>query len=682
MAGPPTPPPAASSSSQPVPWARRSSSSSRASGRERSSRRTASPSCHELGGVGENLQDHLQIRMAYKVKHTRTLNEQANSLIGRAWMGIEYLLFRRGPLAMAPSQLGGFAKSDASRETPNLEYHIQPLSLDRFDEPPHPFPAFTASVCNLRPESRGFVRIKSADARAHPAIQPNYLASATDRQVAATAMRLTRRICAAPALARFEPEEFRPGSQYESDEELAREAGNIGTTIFHPVGTCKMGRDPLAVVDERLRVHGIARPARGRRLDHADHHLGQHQLARHHDRGKGRGHDPRGRRTDVSGSAQLLCPECGDSLRWVPASAGRGDARNAGRGSGGCCRRAPAPLQLVLAVGDVEPARDDDGRPDPGREVGELGEEEVAQEGGPDELAVAHGRAKRGRAPLHRLDDEIMSDEPEDPHAGEDEPVEERRRQDEGREGQDDGRDGEAAQAGKRDRDRGGVRAADLARENLVDRIAERVEQHEHGTPLHHVRAGPDDEEGSREAHDHRRPTPRADLLAQHGHRECRHDDGAREGNRTRGRQRHGQEAEEVEGRGAEEEDRAHELSAGMLGREDREAPARQEDDQAEEDVSGIARPENLGHRVDAAEVLHGGAEEGERRHGQHHVEHGAQHRFAAERARRARSEDWLGHEVRDMGRDARCREARRRQTVIRPLTASMAKSSRRFRPC
>ncbi len=216
------------------------------------------PLVHELGGVGENLQDHLQIRMAYKVKHTRTLNEQANSLFGRAWMGIEYVLFRSGPLAMAPSQLGGFAKSDASRETPNLEYHIQPLSLDRFDEPPHPFPAFTASVCNLRPESRGFVRIKSADAKAHPAIQPNYLTSAADRQVAATAMRLTRRICAAPALARFEPEEFRPGSQYVSDEELAREAGNIGTTIFHPVGTCKMGHDPLAVVDERLCVHGIA----------------------------------------------------------------------------------------------------------------------------------------------------------------------------------------------------------------------------------------------------------------------------------------------------------------------------------------------------------------------------------------------------------------------------------------
>ena len=216
------------------------------------------PVLHELAGVGENLQDHLQIRMAYKVKNTRTLNEQANSLMGRAWMGLEYFLFRRGPLTMAPSQLGGFVKSDPSRETPNLQYHIQPLSLDRFDAPPHPFPAFTASVCNLRPESRGFVRIKSPDPSAHPAIQPNYLSTAADRQVAAAAMRLTRRICAAKALERFAPEEFRPGIQFESDEELAREAGNIATTIFHPVGTCKMGRDALAVVDERLSVHGLA----------------------------------------------------------------------------------------------------------------------------------------------------------------------------------------------------------------------------------------------------------------------------------------------------------------------------------------------------------------------------------------------------------------------------------------
>ncbi len=212
---------------------------------------------HELPGVGENLQDHLQIRMVFKVRSTRTLNEQANSLLGRAWMGIEYALFKRGPLTMAPSQLGGFAKSDASRETPNLEYHIQPLSLDKFGDPLHRFPAFTASVCNLRPESRGFVRIKSADPRAAPAIKPNYLTAPADRQVAADAIRLTRRISAARAMARFSPEEFRPGVEYQTDAELARAAGNIGSTIFHPVGTCKMGRDSMAVVNERLCVRGL-----------------------------------------------------------------------------------------------------------------------------------------------------------------------------------------------------------------------------------------------------------------------------------------------------------------------------------------------------------------------------------------------------------------------------------------
>ncbi len=217
------------------------------------------PLVHELAGVGENLQDHLQVRMVYKVQGTRTLNEDASSLLGRARMGLEYLLFKRGPLTMAPSQLGAFAKSDASRETPNLEYHIQPLSLDKFGDPLHPFPAFTASVCNLRPESRGHVRIASPDPKAHPAIRPNYLSAPADRLVAAAAIRLTRRICAAPAMARFAPEEFRPGSEHQSDEALAREAGNIGSTIFHPVGTCRMGRDSLAVVDERLRVRGIGR---------------------------------------------------------------------------------------------------------------------------------------------------------------------------------------------------------------------------------------------------------------------------------------------------------------------------------------------------------------------------------------------------------------------------------------
>jgi choline dehydrogenase len=215
------------------------------------------PLVRELKGVGENLQDHLQIRMAFKVSNTRTMNERANSLIGRLGMGLEYVLFRRGPLTMAPSQLGAFAKSDATRETPDLEYHVQPLSLDKFGEPLHPFPAFTASVCNLRPESRGWVRVRSPDPTAAPEIKPNYLSAASDRKVAAEAMRLTRRICAAPALARFAPQEFKPGPEVTGDEDLARAAGDIGTTIFHPVGTAKMGRDDGAVVDERLRVRGL-----------------------------------------------------------------------------------------------------------------------------------------------------------------------------------------------------------------------------------------------------------------------------------------------------------------------------------------------------------------------------------------------------------------------------------------
>ena len=212
---------------------------------------------HDLPGVGGNLQDHLQIRTVFKVSGTKTLNGPANSLVGRALMGVQYALTRRGPLAMAPSQLGAFAKSDEARETANLEYHVQPLSTDKLGDKLHPFSAFTASVCNLRPDSRGTVTIKSADPLAAPAIKPNYLSTPSDRQVAADAIRLTRRICAAPAMAHFSPEEFRPGSQIESDEDLARAAGDIGTTIFHPVGTCKMGQDDRAVVDERLRVHGL-----------------------------------------------------------------------------------------------------------------------------------------------------------------------------------------------------------------------------------------------------------------------------------------------------------------------------------------------------------------------------------------------------------------------------------------
>ncbi len=213
---------------------------------------------HELKGVGENLQDHLQVRCAFKVSGVKTLNERANSLLGKIGIGLEYLLLQKGPMSMAPSQLGAFAKSDPSFDTPNLEYHVQPLTLEAFGEPLHPFPAFTASVCNLRPESRGTVRITSPDMHVHPEILPNYLSAPKDRQVAADAIRLTRKIADQPSLQKYKPQEFKPGPEIASDEDLAKAAGDISTTIFHPVGTAKMGNDPTAVVDERLRVHGLA----------------------------------------------------------------------------------------------------------------------------------------------------------------------------------------------------------------------------------------------------------------------------------------------------------------------------------------------------------------------------------------------------------------------------------------
>jgi choline dehydrogenase len=215
------------------------------------------PVLHDLPGVGENLHDHLQIRTVYKVRNTVTLNQRANSLLGKAAMGLEYLLFKTGPLTMPPSQLGAFAKSDASQPSANIEWHVQPLSLDKFGDPLHPFPAITPSVCNLRPTSRGHVRIKSTDPSAYPAITLNYLSTEADRQVAVSGLRFTRRIMAAQALAKFQPEEWKPGLQVRTDEELARVAGDLGTTIFHPVGTCKMGSDRLAVVTDRLAVHGV-----------------------------------------------------------------------------------------------------------------------------------------------------------------------------------------------------------------------------------------------------------------------------------------------------------------------------------------------------------------------------------------------------------------------------------------
>jgi choline dehydrogenase len=218
----------------------------------------------ELPGVGANLQDHLQIRAVYKIEGAPTLNVMASSLMGKAKIGLEYAWKRSGPMSMAPSQLGAFTRSSPEHDWPNLEYHVQPLSLDAFGEPLHSFPAFTASVCNLNPTSRGSVRIKSPRFEDAPAIAPNYLSTDEDRKVAADSLRVTRNIVAQPALARFKPQEWKPGVQYQSDEELARLAGDIATTIFHPVGTTKMGadHDPMAVLDGRLRV----RDGRGGRI--------------------------------------------------------------------------------------------------------------------------------------------------------------------------------------------------------------------------------------------------------------------------------------------------------------------------------------------------------------------------------------------------------------------------------
>ncbi|MGZ8260027.1 MAG: GMC family oxidoreductase, partial [Caldimonas sp.] len=215
---------------------------------------------HALPGVGENLQDHLQIRAVYGVAGARTLNTLAASTWGKALIALQYAWSRSGPMSMAPSQLGAFTRSHPGLAHPNLEYHVQPLSLDAFGEPLHRIDAFTARVCNLNPTSRGSVRIRGADPALAPRIAPDYLATEEDRLVAAESLRVTRRIVAQPALARFEPVEIKPGRQFESDADLAKLAGDIGTTIFHPVGTAKMGpaADPMAVVDARLRVHGVA----------------------------------------------------------------------------------------------------------------------------------------------------------------------------------------------------------------------------------------------------------------------------------------------------------------------------------------------------------------------------------------------------------------------------------------
>jgi choline dehydrogenase len=218
------------------------------------------PVVQDSPGVGENLQDHLQIRAVFKVKNVATLNTMANNWFGKLKIGLEYAIKRSGPMSMAPSQLGAITRSSPELPYPNIEYHVQPLSLDAFGEPLHSFNAFTASVCNLNPTSRGSVRIRSSKFEMAPAIAPNYLSTPEDRKLAAESLRITRRIVAQPALARYEPQEWRPGREYESDEELARLAGDIATTIFHPVGTTKMGAadDPMAVLDAHLRLRGVA----------------------------------------------------------------------------------------------------------------------------------------------------------------------------------------------------------------------------------------------------------------------------------------------------------------------------------------------------------------------------------------------------------------------------------------
>ena len=211
----------------------------------------------DVPGIGANLQDHLQLRCSWRLTGARTLNTLAGSLAGKARIGLEYLLKRSGPMSMAPSQLGAFSKSRPDLATPDLEYHVQPLSLEAFGQPLHDYPAITASVCNLRPESRGHVRLVSPDPRAAPEIAPNYLATEGDRAVAVAAIRQARRIMGQGAMAKYRPEEVKPGVTVESDAELARAAGDIGTTIFHPVGTVRMGVDDAAPLDGALRLRGI-----------------------------------------------------------------------------------------------------------------------------------------------------------------------------------------------------------------------------------------------------------------------------------------------------------------------------------------------------------------------------------------------------------------------------------------
>ncbi len=214
---------------------------------------------HHLPGVGANLQDHLQIRPIYKVSGVRTLNTDYANLARRLGMGLDYVLRRSGPLTMAPSQLGMFCRSDPSFATPNLQFHFQPLSLDKWGDGLHRFGAVTGSVSNLRPTSRGSVALSGPGLADRPRIDPQYLTTPEDRRIAVESLRWARRIMGQDALSRYSPQEFRPGAEVDTDEALLEAAKALATTIFHPVGTAAMGpaNDPLAVVDERLKVRGL-----------------------------------------------------------------------------------------------------------------------------------------------------------------------------------------------------------------------------------------------------------------------------------------------------------------------------------------------------------------------------------------------------------------------------------------
>jgi choline dehydrogenase len=215
---------------------------------------------HELQGVGENLQDHLQIRPIYKVSNTQTMNELSQSFVNKAKWGLEFLLFKRGPLTMAPSQLGAFTRSSPERARANVQFHVQPLSLDKFGDPLHKFNAITVSICNLQPTSRGSIHASGLLAQDAPLISPNYLSTDEDKQVAIESLKLARKMMAAPAMLPFSPQEYKPSLAVQSDAEMLKSAGDLGTTIFHPVGTAKMGQasDPLAVVGLDLKLHGLA----------------------------------------------------------------------------------------------------------------------------------------------------------------------------------------------------------------------------------------------------------------------------------------------------------------------------------------------------------------------------------------------------------------------------------------